>query len=1169
MKRKQISLLCLVFAFLIAKNAFTQDFNPLFDKITVEDGLSNGLVTKIFQDSKGFMWFCTFDGLNKYDGYTFTIFKNDETDSTSINHNLVWDIFENTDGVLWAATQGGVNLYDPKLNRFSVLEAKIQNKKQAFKINSRNFLRLSADSLLIGTVDGVWLYSFKNKTCRPFPENANIHAVVHSLRLDKDRNVWISTDLKGLFVYNLSTKALEKYANNPNDKNAIRNDNVRCTFEDSYGNIWVGTESGLERFLPKTKNFQHYTYNPQDITGPGKGQVASIFQDAKKRVWIGFQYGLALYDPSTGRFTKFTNNQQNSKSIVGNEIWTMFSDRKGTLWIGTYFTGISKIENEKSVIKLYKYDSQDSKGLNENSVLAVHEDKNGNVWLGVDHGGLNYFDRKTGAFSHYTADPKQANSLSSDAVLCIEIDHEGVLWLGTWGGGISTFDPKTKKFTTYKPSKGNPGSLSGMHIWHIHEDKKHNIWAGSHEQGLNLFDRKTKTFKVFKHNEADQSSLSNDLVWDIIEDAESNIWIATAGGLNKFCPETNSFKRYFYTKNEAMDIFCLYCDPKNTIWLGTNGRGLIKFDPKTEGVVRYKKSDGLPSNIVASIAEDKHGDLWLGAYDGICWFNKKRGVVKNFDVNYGVQGNSFAHGAIARLTSGEIMIGGAKGFNIFHPDSMKKNTHAPQTVITNFKLFNKTVKIQDKNKILLKHINFTDTIYLNYNQSVFSIDYAALDFTVPEKNQYAYFLKGFDKEWNFVGNKRDVTYTNLDPGSYTFQVKGANSDGIWNQDSTLLHIIILPPWWMTFWFRSILFLLLFGSFPLFYIVRVAQIKSRNKALELQVLARTSELKEANFILTERQEEILQQNEQIMFQNDEIQKNNSALDFQFHELEKKNIQIETQNKELEVKNQHIQNQKEMITGSIRYASTIQSAIMLSEEQIRKTLDAFIILKPKDIVSGDFYWFSHEQKGTEDEKIFIAAVDCTGHGVPGAFMSMIGNTLLNEIVRVHKEYRPDYILERLDDLINKALRQDETENKDGMDVCLCRIDMNTNKLAADGKTRVLFAGSKRPLFYSTGEGVEKCMGTKLGLGDIKDRTNSSYKLNELFLEKGSTLYLTSDGYIDQNNDSRKRFGTKRFMAALADIQHLPLKEQKKRLEEILLDFQKDEEQRDDIVVIGVKL
>jgi serine phosphatase RsbU (regulator of sigma subunit)/streptogramin lyase len=710
-------------------------------------------------------------------------------------------------------------------------------------------------------------------------------------------------------------------------------------------------------------------------------------------------------------------------------------------------------------------------------------------------------------------------------------DAEGNFWVGTDGGGLDYFNPILGKFKHFRNNKRDPYSIASNNVWKVYQDRKGRVWIGTFGGGLNLFDPPTGTFVRYQHIIGNSESLSDDKVTTIFEDHLGTLWIGTfGGGLNRWDDETQSFTNYKNIKNDPNTIgdnriYSIIEDSDGILWIGTKGN-LNKFDRATSKFSRFGIEQGLPNNVIMGILEDESGNLWISTNNGIAKFNKYSEYIRNYDVKNGLQSNEFLVGSFCKGNDGKMYFGGIKGLNAFYPDSVKNNPNPPQMVITDFKLFNTSV-IPGPHSPLKQHITKTKMITLTYMENAFTFEFAALHYSQPEKNQYSYMMENFDAKWIVTDSKhRYATYTNLDPGRYVFRVKGANSDGIWNEEGTSIIIIIEPPFWQTTWFRALVVIFIVVSIYSIYRARIRRIEKQKEKLEKLVRERTAEV----------------------------------------ELQKE--EIAAQRDDLEMQNQRIEMQNEQIKSSIRYALTIQNAILPIEKNMASVFDFFTIFKPKDIVSGDFYWFSQIkiENGLPD-KIFIAAVDCTGHGVPGAFMSMIGSRLLSEIVNERKIFIPNQILEELNKGVRTALKQDQTDNHEGMDVCLCLLERLDNYT-----TKVTFSGAKRPLFYFKQDAneVSTLKGDRKSIGGIPSKLEDAPFTNkELVLAKGDLIYLTSDGIIDQNSPNRERFGSVRFMDTIKNNVRLPMNEQRETMETTLDLYQMDAEQRDDITVIGIRL
>jgi streptogramin lyase len=509
------------------------------------------------------------------------------------------------------------------------------------------------------------------------------------------------------------------------------------------------------------------------------------------------------------------------------------------MWVGTWSGGINFIARYGKKFDLYKQLPNQKNSLSNNIVLSVTHDINGNVWIGTDGGGLNRIDRKTKVVSHYRHDPQNTNSPASDYVLSVVEAMPGILALAYHRGGFDLFNTRTGKFTHHMPEEGNPRSLSTTSITIVYKDRDSTLWIGSWGGGVGIYHPEKKEFTWFQQKAHDQGSLTDNFIHCIGEDKSGNLWIGTNSGLNRLNKATGKITHFTNNKSDSASLAhdvveTILKDHSGNLWFGTAG-GLSLYHPETQSFTSYTERDGLPNDMIRSILEDQHGNLWISSNKGISRFNPKTRRIRNYSSADGLQGSEFKSHACYKASDGEMFFGGPNGLNAFYPDSLKDNTFVPPIYFTGFQIFNKSISIHNNDSILREHIHVAKEITLSHDQSVFTLEFAALNYTLPEKNQYAYKLDGFDKEWNYVGNKRTATYTNLDPGRYIFHVKGSNNDGLWNEQGTSIAIIITPPFWLTWWFKLLGVLLVAGAIFLFIRIRIRAID--NKKIELERLVK--------------------------------------------------------------------------------------------------------------------------------------------------------------------------------------------------------------------------------------------------------------------------------------------------------------------------------------------
>jgi PAS domain S-box-containing protein len=647
---------------------------------------------------------------------------------------------------------------------------------------------------------------------------------VPSIFEDSQKRLWIGTD-RGLNHFNRETKEFTRYVNDPQNPHSISPNGIWEICEGRSGNLWIGTwGGGLNMFDSKKGLFVRYQNNPNDPTSLSDNIVRAIYEDHNGNLWIGTGGGglnkfvAGSMDGDNGQFVHYQNNPQDPMSLSGNSVFSIFEDQLGVLWIGTNFSGINKYNLSRRQFFLYRNHSDDANSLSKNSIQAIREDSQGIIWIGTDGKGLDRLDRKKNHFTHYVNDPKDPTSLSSNLSRSVCEDRTNRLWIGT-ADGLNCFDWKRGKFIRYQNDINNPHSISNSAAWTVYNDRAGNIWVGTFGGGLNRFDEAKGEFTSYVHDQNDPKSISDNYIWTMYEDSSGIFWIGTLkGGLERFNPKEGTFKHYKADRQDPNSIsddkvLCLYEDHTGVLWVGTVN-GLNKFDRKTGNFHCYKEKDGLPNNSIQGILEDDHGNLWLSTNHGLSKLNPGTGSFKNYYENYGLQSNEFGVNACCKLKSGEMAFGGVNGFNIFHPDSIIDDQSLPRIVFTDFQIFNKTVVIgenADGRTILAKSISECTEIHLSYKDNVFSLEFAALHYTSPKDNLYAYMMEGFEKEWNYTdANRRFVTYTNLSGGTYTFRVKASNNQGIWNEQATSIRIIIAPPFWKTIWFYGILLVVVGG-----------------------------------------------------------------------------------------------------------------------------------------------------------------------------------------------------------------------------------------------------------------------------------------------------------------------------------------------------------------------
>ena len=842
--RRLLAAGLLFFIGLVAVPPSEAQFSYLrFETLALEQGLSQSSVRSIHQDRRGFMWFGTEDGLNRYDGYTFTVFKPVPGDPTTLSSSFVRAIHEDAAGTLWVGTNGGgFNRYDPSTQRFRRYQAD-PSRANALSHNYVWDIAEDRDGMLWLGTDGGGLERFdpRRESFTHFRHDpADLHSLsndnVVAVHVDRKGAVWAGTREGGLCRLDPATGRFRRFVHDPADPASIGGNDIRAIIEDAGGRIWIGTfGGGLSVFDPATGRFQRYAGDGRDPFQLRHNRIHSLMIDAKGTIWIGTDGGgVSRYIPQKKKFLTYRHDIRKPESICNDIILSMYEDVSGVLWFGSEFGGLSKLDHARYNFHHYRSDPDNLNSLNDNSVWSIHMDRRSVLWIGTRVGGLNRYDRAANRYTHYQHDPRDPHSLSNNHVRCILEDDDGRLWVGTDGGGLNHFDPASGRFTQYVNDPADPRSLSGNRVYCVFRDSRGRVWVGTRTGGLNLFDPATRGFRHYRNVPGDPQSLSNDFVYVIRERRDGKLWVGTfAGGLNLFDPESGRWTHY---RSKSDDTTTLSSDcvlaitesSDGTLWIGTGGGGINRFDPETGRFHTWDERDGLANNVVYAIMEDRRGQLWISTNQGISHFDPRSGEFRSYNALDGLQSNEFNGGAYFQSSSGEMFFGGINGFNAVFPENVVENGFIPPVYISDFKLFNVSVPVSSDGP-LYRPITETEEIELSWLDNMFSIEFVALNYTVPEKNRYRYMLEGVDDDWILTdAAHRSVPYRNLDPGTYVFKVMGSNNDGLWNPRPATLRIVVHPPFWSTWWFRLLAFAAVIGLGFLYFRRRLRNVRMRTE-----------------------------------------------------------------------------------------------------------------------------------------------------------------------------------------------------------------------------------------------------------------------------------------------------------------------------------------------------
>jgi len=806
-----------------------------FRRYTRDDGLSEHTANQIAQDRVGFIWVATDDGLNRFDGYTFRVYRHDPERLDTLSNNVVRDLLLDHEGELWVASEGGLDRYRAESDSFVRYQHVPGDARTLVHSSVHCLLEDRSGVIWAGTYMGLDRLDRETSTFSHFrhdPQDPSSLSADHILSLaeDPEAGVWVGTQGGGLNHLDPETGRSARYLPAPGEENAVSSGVIRDLAFDAEGRLWIATEGGLDRLDPRTGRFTHFRHDPRDPRSLGSNLVWSILFDSRGELWVGTDgAGLDRFEPERGAWKAYVHDEADPQSLGGDSVRDVFEDRSGDLWVGGYASGLHFLNRHRSGFRYFTH-NRDGTGLAHRSVLSFHEDRDGTLWIGTE-GGLHRRDPKTGALRLFRHRPDDPHSLGGNAVLSILRDHQEKLWVGTFAGGLDLLvDEKAGRFERLLNDPRDPHSISDSNVWSLLEDHRGELWVGTLSMGLNRLDRQSRRFTRYLHVPDDPTSLPGDTIWALFEDREERLWVCTGEGLCRYDPERDAFVAY---PGASRDVLTIQQDSRDRLWLGTRGDGLQLFDPDHGSVVTFSTADGLPNDVVNGILEDGAGHLWLSTNEGLSRFDPEARTFVNFDSGSGLQGRQFNRGAFLKSRTGELLFGGTHGYNVFFPDQVRGNPHVPPVVITDFLVFNQQVPI-DPAGPLSEAIEEASEVRLSYQQSVFTFRFAALGYRNPEKSRYQYRLLGFDKDWVESGNRRSVTYTNLDPGAYRFQVRGSNDDGLWNRQGASVRLRITPPVWRTAWFRALVLGLFAALLVAGHGLRTRFIRERNRELKKEV-----------------------------------------------------------------------------------------------------------------------------------------------------------------------------------------------------------------------------------------------------------------------------------------------------------------------------------------------
>ncbi len=1081
------------------------------------------------QDRRHILWVGTQEGLSKYDGYDFKTFQHKDGNPSTLANNFISYILEDNHGLIWLGLKKqGVDCLDPITERFSHFELSSGKGK-----NRKTFTTVSG--MCEDEWGGIWVSTREGGIYRKAPGDSKfvmLENEMERLGINTNQKVTLTRLGQKIFAGVVGRNGLLEFAWNTrgeivgrwlhakkNGLDSIGVVNRMCS--DPRGYLWLHEHGrGISRFDPKSETIQRVA----SPLGTNNFVVNRMLVDHNWRLWVATETEGLLFLERLGENLQFFDRKMVND---GKNINWLIEDFQQNIWLAVFGGGIVQLKfNQTSFRNFFS-----SIKVEENiGISGLYSDRQGGVWVGTAQKGMRFINR---AFKPYLVDA--FNKEMSTLVILSMCEVPGNRMLVGTSNGLYDVDMSSLAFKRIHLIKGSSSvDVSGISY------KNGRVFLTIYGHGLCYFDRSPNGVNgpLFTKENQPELNRANDIEVNSVSLLRNGYCLVNGynQGLTVYNEQMEWVRSVGTEAGKGLASNTAYLtleDSKGRVWVSAGGMGLdvvLNADalavPKAPlHVLHISTDDGLCNNSVYGLLEDHSGNIWASTNLGLCrisnvdellrhkenQLNGSKGKAyqpelshhfKTFLMVDGLPSNEFNFGAFAKSLDGRLYFGGLNGVTSIMPDSIMTNLQKPQIIISSFRLFGKESKL-DTNIVHKRQIS------LNYKQNFISFEFAALNFILTEKNQFAYRLDGYDNDWVYPGHRRFASYTNLDPGEYLLQVKACNNDGIWSDQDTKLRIIINPPFYKTKWFYTLIVLLLIGIIYAYIRFREMQLVKENLMLEKKVEVRTRQIAEIN-------------------------------------------------KEISKKNQDI-------TDSINYARRIQQAILVPEHEIRQSLSGlFLFYKPKDIVSGDFYWFHRIQDPQSGQECFlIAAADCTGHGVPGAFMSMIGIDRLNEVVK--QTQNPGRILEHLNRAVKESLRQSDQmdHTRDGMDIALCLI-----RPELEGGATLLFAGANRPMWIvSKGQTMPtEIRSTKAAIGGFTGE-NQEFATQEVRVFQGDSVYFFTDGYLDQfGGEHSRKFMVKQFRTLVGSIAHQSSSDQAKSLHAAFEQWRQQEEQVDDILVMG---
>ncbi|GAA4277831.1 two-component regulator propeller domain-containing protein [Aquimarina mytili] len=816
-----------------------------------QNGLNQSSVNFIYQDSEDYLWIANFGGVNKFDGYTFTSYVNEFNNNTSISDNSVWVIIEDSHNTLWFGTKTGLSKYNKKHDNFTnyfirdtskksgtlAVKALYEDKKGRFYIGSEG------DGLFVFSKEEESFYPVKN-----IPKNAKVSAITE----DFSGNLWVATENLGLFQISSDRSKVIHVTNTQ----PFTSKGIWSLYADQKRNIWIGTDSdGLVRYSTDTEQFIFYK-NQSDIYDYKAGdKIKTITQGHQGQIWIGSATkGLSYFSYEENRFYNYIKDSYDANSLFDNDVSSIFAGANGVLYVGFYMKGFDKIIS--TPFFSIKNNPKKENTLSNNNVYCMYKDRDEMLWFGTFGGGLNRFNPQTNQFKQYRYDENDPNSISHDWVRIIFEDRENTMWIGTWGGGLNRFDKNTGRFKRYLPIPEKNNSLNHNIITALFQDIDGELWIGTYGGGINIYQPETDDFKSITHDPNNLESLSDDHITSFYQDEKGIIWICTyGGGLNAYDKHTGKFERFLPDSEKEFSLnnhktLHIFDEPEqNFFWITTLGGGINKLYYNEKKFIHYTEKDGLANNSTMGMLSDHKGMYWISTNNGLSRFNPDKETFTNYTMNDGLNSDDYNLEAYIKTKEGTLYFGGKNGITYFNPKDVSPNKKFPSVLYTTF-------KIEDS-----IHGFIPKKIEVPYKKRI-TFEYAAINPDKVNNINYAYQLIGRDEDWRSMNKNRYLEFTNLDPGHYELRVKSTNSSGLWDEKYTSISIYISPPWYMSWYFRVGMVLIVLISIYSYYKIKINQVRRRNKLLEETVSQRTRTIAQKNIALKEEKDKTEQAYKQL-------------------------------------------------------------------------------------------------------------------------------------------------------------------------------------------------------------------------------------------------------------------------------------------------------------------